>query len=173
MTQARGRARNVARYAAPWDDRQARLTPPEILDAVRSAMGGAIPLDVCTEPDNPTGAVRFYALPQDGCTLPWDAPAWCNPPWGDASRRWIRRALEVGQAGGVVALLVPASTDTPRSQAVLRGADRVTFVAGRPRFDALRPNGWRATTPGAVMLATWGLPPIEGLGVTLAPIPQA
>jgi hypothetical protein len=61
--------------------RQAMLTPAYILEPIRQLLG-RIELDPATEPDNPTRAVRFYHLPQDGCALPWDAvTVFCNPLW--------------------------------------------------------------------------------------------
>lgn len=132
-------------------------------------MGGSIGLDPCTEPDNPTRAERFYALPTDGLAQPWDAPTiYCNPPYGDAARPWARRCLEIGQARrSSVALLLPAYTDTEIGQALIAGADAVVFIAGRLDFGTVRPDGkpWRAHFGS--MLVTWGLDVGDELGVTM------
>jgi hypothetical protein len=81
---------------------------------------------------------------------------------------WVVRAIETGQAGESVALLIPADTHNERQQAVLRGADAVTFLAGRVTFRMWSANGHQAFTwLHATMIATWNLRPIEGLGVTM------
>jgi len=133
------------------------LTPRYVLEPVRAALGGVIGLDPCTELDNPTGALRFVALPQDGMAIEWRAASvYVNPPYGTAREPWVRRAIEVGQAGTPLALLIPADTDTRLGQAVLRGADAITFVNGRLGFGMARKNGreWRSTHGS--MIATWG-----------------
>lgn len=153
------RTSNAARWRPGGSRDNVFLTPAYILEAVRAIFGAAIGLDPCTEPDNPTRAERWYALPVDGLQQPWDAATiYVNPPYGEARRPWIRRCLELGQARrAAILLLVPADTDTALGQAVITGADAVLFVAGRLDFGTVRPNGtkWRATH--ASMLAGWGV----------------
>ena len=162
---------NTARWRPGYSRDNVFLTPPHIIDAVRVAFGGTIELDPCTEPDNPTGAERFYALPTNGLAESWDASTiWCNPPYGEARLPWVRRCLEIGQAGrAAIALLVPAHTDTAIGQGLLVGADAVLFLRGRLDFGIRRGNGraWRATHPS--MLALWGIAPgsLRDLGVIL------
>jgi hypothetical protein len=166
----RGAAGTRARWRPPWDPDQVKLTPAYVLEPVRVAMGG-IGLDPCTEPDNPTRAREYHALPDDGLSHRWigRGPVWVNPPWGDAAGPWITRALETGQAGEVVALLIPAYTASVRVQSVLRGADRVCFIAGRLDFGSSRPNGQPFRFSGATILAAFGFIPPAELGVTLRP----
>ena len=162
-----------ARYRAGWDRGNVMLTPAGVLEPVRAAMGG-IELDPCTEPDNPTRADRWYALPIDGLAQPWDAASiWVNPPYGEARWPWVRRCLELGQARRArIGLLIHAATDTELVQAVLRGADACTFVAGRLRFGFDRPRSadgamreWRSTQPS--LLACWGFEVGPELGARL------
>lgn len=156
---------NSARWRSGASRDNVFLTPGYLIEAIRAAFGGSIGLDPCTEPDNPTGAERFYALPTNGLAEPWDAPSiWCNPPYGEARRPWVARCIEVGQARrAAVALLVPAHTDTQLGQAILAGADTVLFLRGRLDFGLLRPSGraWTATHPS--MLALWGVRELDGL----------
>lgn len=165
------RTSNTARYRPGWDRGNVLLTPAYILEPIRAALRG-IGLDPCTEPDNPTRADRFVSLPDDGLAIDWRASSvYVNPPYGAARLPWIRRSLEVGQAGGRLALLIPADTDTELVQAVLRGAEAVTFIRGRINFGGWRDDGkpWRATH--ASMLATWNadLGPLEAIGATVRP----
>lgn len=130
------------RYADPSDPRNTAFTPAYVLEEVRRALGGAIDLDPCTTPDNPTGARVFYALPQDGLNLPWVSvgTVYCNPPYGKARQPWVDRCIQAGLAGARVVLLIPAATETKPFQKALRFASSVLFVKGRIRFGTLRPN---------------------------------
>lgn len=65
--QAFHRFDNAKRRRPEHHARQAMLTPPYVLEPLRSLLCG-IELDPCTEPDNPTKADVFYCPPQDGCT---------------------------------------------------------------------------------------------------------
>lgn len=166
-------ASNRARWRPGWDGGNVALTPAYILAATRAAFGvQAFGTDPCTEPDNPTGALVFHALPVDGMAQAWALePIWCNPPYGANALAWARRCLELGQAGRRVALLVPAATETRTGSAVIDGAELVTFLRGRPQFVATRrPDGKPYALPGGTMLATWGVAdaaPLEELGPTL------
>lgn len=164
---------NAARWRAPGDAAQTLLTPAYLLEPIRSALGG-IELDPCSLADNPTRAERWYYLPdRDGLAARWDARSiFVNPPYGEARRAFVRRAIEAGLAGSRVAVLIPAHTDTELVQAVLRGCHAATFVAGRVDFGSIRPDGraWTATHPSLV--AWWRADPPAGLGVTLEPRPE-
>lgn len=82
-----------------------RLTEDYVLDAVRAVLGGPIALDVCTERDNPTGALLWlYPEAHDSRDLDWSlelayvadrcehhAGLWMNPPFSDPlewAERW-------------------------------------------------------------------------------------
>lgn len=162
---------NVARWRPGHSPDDVYLTPAYVLDAVRAAFGGPIGLDPCTEPDNPTGAERFYALPTNGLAESWEAPSiWCNPPYGEAKLPWVRRCLEVGQAGRTsVALLVPAHPDTALGQALLAGAEAVVFLSGRLDFGTRRPDGKPWTASHGSLLAVWQVyrTPLSALGVVM------
>lgn len=115
------------------------LTPSYVLEPIRDLLGG-IDLDPCTEPDNPTNANRFYHLPQDGCALDWTARSvFCNPPYGEAKDRWVRRCIEVGRETPIV-LLIPSHTETRVFQEALHACSSVLFVKARLRFGVLREN---------------------------------
>lgn len=143
--------------------RQAMRTPRDLVEAVRELFGGAIELDPCTEPDNPTGAERFYCPPADGAALPWDARTiFCNPPYGEARRRWVERCIRAGIAGSSVVLLIPSNTETRIFQRALQACDSVLFLQARLQFGVLRENGRQeAASHGSALL---------GFGVDLAPL---
>jgi hypothetical protein len=157
---------NDLRYRDESDPRQVALTPDYILAPLRALLGG-IELDPCTEPDNPTGAERFYSPPQDGAALPWDAGTiFVNPPYGKARERWVRRCIEAGEAGRRVVLLIPAHMDTHAAQRILRTATSVLFVRGRVKFGVLRANRRQAAASHPSMLVGWNvdLSPVDALG---------
>jgi len=143
--------------------RQAMLTPGYVLEPVRKLLGG-IGLDPCTEPDNPTGARRFYCPPADGASLPWKASSvFCNPPYGEVRLRWVERCIEEGKSRKVV-LLIPAHTETRTFQLALAKCTDVLFVRARLRFGVLRENRRQeAASHGSALF---------GFGVSLAPLAE-
>lgn len=164
MSNASHRFDNDKRRRSEEHDRQAWLTPDYVLGPVKALLGG-IGLDPCTESDNPTGADKFYSLPEDGCALPWDAPTvFCNPPYGEARARWVERCIAEGRARKVV-LLIPSHTDTRTFQRALGFATGCVFVRGRLRFGILRENG----SPGTQEAASHGSA-LLGFGVDVRPL---
>jgi hypothetical protein len=156
VTIAAHRFNNDLRYRGDEHPNQVQLTPPYALEPIRAALGGTIGLDPCTEPDNPTGAERFYALPVDGAEQPWDAASiFVNPPYSKAKERWVLRCIEAGEAGARVALLIPAHPDTRIFQKALRSADAVVFVKGRLKFGVKRDNGRQKASSHPSAILTW------------------
>jgi len=162
MSVASHRFDNAKRRRPEHHARQAMLTPAYVLEPVRRLLNG-IELDPCTEPDNPTGADRFYHLPMDGCSLPWDASSvFCNPPYGEARDRWVSKCIEVGKNGTQVVLLIPAHTETRIFQRALIACTSVLLVRARLRFGVLRENRRQeAASHGSA---------IFGFGVNVAPL---
>lgn len=139
MSVAAHRFDNAKRRRSEEHHRQAMLTPGYILEPIRELLGG-IGLDPCTEPDNPTGAKRFYCLPDDGCSLPWDEESiFCNPPYGESRNRWVDRCI-AESSGKRIVLLIPAHTETRTFQKAMLHSESVLFVKARLRFGVLRDN---------------------------------
>lgn len=152
MSVAAHRFDNAKRRRPEHHDRQAWLTPAYVLDPVRQLFGGKIGLDPCTEADNPTGAERFYTLPADGCSLPWDSPTvFCNPPYGEARERWVDKCIFEATRSKIV-LLIPSATDTRAFQRALRHSTGCVFLRGRLKFGVIRQN----SATGAQMAASHG-----------------
>lgn len=168
---ARHRFDNGKRYRPESHPRQVQLTPAYVLEPIRKLLGG-IGLDPCTEPDNPTGAARFYCLPQDGCSLPWDAPTvFCNPPYGEVRKRWVERCIAEGRLRQVV-LLIPAKTETLISQRALENCATAVFVRGRLKFGLRRENGIEAEASHGSTVFGFGvdLSPLSHLGCVMQPL---
>lgn len=123
---------------------QTQLTPAYALEPIRVDLGGIIALDPCTVDSNPTDALTFYTVAEDGLSQPWSGPGWLpsvfvNPPYGEAREPWVERCMEARRHQRVV-LLIPAATDTRIFQRAAATADAIVFVRGRLKFGTLRPN---------------------------------
>lgn len=164
------RFNNDLRYREPSHENQTQLTPAYVLAPVRQALGGCIGLDPCTEPNNPTAADHFYAPPENGLTLPWDADTiYVNPPYGKARDLWVTRCAESGSAARRVVLLMPAATDTRTFQRALATSTAVVFIRGRVKFGVLRPNRRQVAASHPSALIGWNvdLVPCEHLGLRI------
>jgi len=170
MSAALHRFNNAKRYRSDHHPRQRMLTPRYVLEPVRLLLGD-IALDPCTEPDNPTHALRFYTPPQDGCTLPWDAPTvFVNPPYGQAKERWVVKAINEGHRRKVI-LLIPARGETQSFQIALARCISVVMLRGRLLFGQPRANGHQEAASHGSALFGFGVDvaPLADLGVVLKP----
>jgi len=151
------RFNNDLRYRPADHPQQTQLTPPYILNPVRTALGG-IELDPCTLPDNPVGAERWYTVADDGLTQPWSfATIFVNPPYGKAREPWVERCIEAAAHGSKVVLLIPAHTDTRIFQRALSSASAVVFIRGRVKFGTLRPNRRQEAASHPSALIGWNV----------------
>lgn len=165
---AANRFDNVKRRRPESHARQAMLTPSYALEPIRELLGG-IGLDPCTEPDNPTRADQFYCLPADGATLPWTAESvFCNPPYGEARNRWVKRCIDEGKSRKVV-LLIPSHTETKIFQRALLACNSVVLVNARLRFGVLRENRRQEAASHGSAIFGFGvdLAALTMLGVTM------
>lgn len=114
------------------------LTPPRILCAVRSCLGGEIALDPATEANNPTAATRFFTEANDGLSRTWTDRAFVNPPYGQALPRWVAKIHAEAKRGLRIIALLPGSkrTETAYYQEHVWSAEltAVCFVRGRISF---------------------------------------
>ena len=82
------------------------LTPAWFVEEIRTAFGGRIDLDPCTEPSNPAAARKFYTAQDDGLKKVWKGRVWVNPPYSP-SEPWIDKAIASANAGAQVYMLLP------------------------------------------------------------------
>ena len=161
---------NGLRYRTDDHPDQVQLTPPYVLGPVILELGGTIGLDPCTLPTNPCAAQTFYAPPQDGAVLPWEAATiFVNPPYSKARERWVKRCVQAGVEGRKVILLMPAATDTRIFQYAMETADAVCFIKGRVKFGILRPNRRQVAASHPSALLGWNvwLTSCEDLGLVM------
>lgn len=169
-SRASHRFNNDLRYRGNDHARQRLLTPSYLLEPIRAALGGVIDLDPCTEPDNPTAALRFFTAVDDGLAQSWDADTiYVNPPYSKAREPWIARCVEASGAGSRVVALIPAHTDTRLVQRCLDTASTVCFIRGRVKFGVPRANGRQeaASHPSAVFGWNVDLFPLREQGIVL------
>lgn len=170
-TNAKSRFNNELRNRDESHPMQAQLTPSYILEPVRQLLGG-ISLDPCTEPNNPTHAEMFYALPTDGCTASWDTAdtVWCNPPYGSVRNRWVEKCIVEGRKRKVV-LLIPSHTETLATQNALKNCTSALFIRARLKFGLVRDNGQEYAASHGSVLFGFGvdLSPLDAFGIVVQP----
>ena len=163
-TNAQYRFNNDLRYRDDGHDLQRQLTPAYVLEPVRSALGGVIELDPCTEPNNPCGADRFFTPPTDGAVESWQASTiYVNPPYSKARERWVQRCIEAASTGARVVLLMPSHTDTRLFHRATEMASHVVFIKGRVKFGVLRRNGRQEAASHPSCLICWNLADVDAL----------
>ena len=116
-------------------------TPPEVLEALYTVVGGEFSLDPCSPvrsgPKAPVRARLRFTAEDDGLMRPWRAgTVYLNPPYGRELPKWIakaRREHEDGRAGLVIGL-VPARTDTRWWHEDIAGHADVWLLKGRLAF---------------------------------------
>lgn len=136
-------------------------TPLWLVDRIRAALGGTIDLDPCTTPLNPCGATKFYAPPDDGILLPWNAQnIFINPPYGRTIAHWTDKATREA-SGRRIILLVPSRTDSAWFQWLAMNATAVLFYRGRIQF---KDQKFMAKFPSAIFGLGHNLKDLADLG---------
>lgn len=107
-------------------------------------------LDPCATPEN-AKCEHYFTEQDDGLSKNWGGQSvFCNPPYGLALRKWVKKAWEEAQKPGTkVVLLIPARTDTGWfHDYCLRG--KVRFLRGRLKF-----GGAKNSAPFPSMVVTF------------------
>jgi phage N-6-adenine-methyltransferase len=91
-------------------------------------------LDACATPDNAKCA-SYFTRADDGLAQRWTGRVWCNPPYGRAIGRWLRKAWESVEQGDaeLVVCLVPARPGGAWWHDYAAKGE-VEFLRGRLRF---------------------------------------
>lgn len=105
-------------------------TPQDLFDKLNSEFHFTV--DVCATQENAKCPV-FFTQEQDGLKQSWTGVCWCNPPYGRAITKWVKKAYESSQNGATVVMLIPSRTDTAWwHDYVIKGGMR--FLRGRLKF---------------------------------------
>jgi site-specific DNA-methyltransferase (adenine-specific) len=111
-------------------------TPAALFQELSWCFGG-FDLDPCATSEN-AKCSRYFTKQLDGLARRWQegsrpVKVFINPPYGRAIGKWVRKAWEESQRGGLVVCLLPARTDTTWWQDYARKG-HVYFVRGRLKF---------------------------------------
>jgi phage N-6-adenine-methyltransferase len=135
-------------------------TPQDLFDALHAEFG--FTLDTCATAEN-AKCPQFFDRRRDGLSQPWTGVCFCNPPFGRALSRWVRKAYESARAGATVVMLIPARTDTRYWHSYVTKAAEVRFLKGRVKFGGAAAG---APFPSAVVVfrpddRNWGEGPAD------------
>ncbi len=94
-------------------------------------------LDPCATKEN-AKCERFFTKEDDGLSQKWDGRIFCNPPYGRAICRWIKKAHDsfFSRDAELVVLLIPSRTDTKYFHEYLykKSNVEIRFIKGRLKF---------------------------------------
>ena len=103
------------------------MTPKGIVDSL-----GVFDLDPCASSLDPTRlATAGFTEAMDGLTQVWHGRVWLNPPYGDATREWIKK---LARHPNGIALIPPRVGSKWFHKEVLETCDAVLFLKGRIAF---------------------------------------
>lgn len=132
------RSRPVAAYHGKGDDFMNKVmfssktdlweTPQDFFDKLNEEF--QFTLDVCATDQN-AKCKNYYTAADDGLAQEWNGCCWCNPPYGRAIGKWIKKAYE---SSATVVLLLPARTDTKWFHDYIYNKHEIRFVKGRLKF---------------------------------------
>jgi len=124
-------------------------TPQDFFDRLDAEFG--FTLDACATLENAKCA-DFISPEQDGLKTPWTGrggSVFVNPPYGRSIGAWVQKAYYTFRLGALVAMLVPARTDTRWWQDYVMQATEVRFIRGRLKFGSATNS---APFPSAVVI---------------------
>lgn len=103
------------------------LTPPNIIKSL-----GEFDLDPCSPINRPWATAKnHYTIEDDGLRKPWFGRVWCNPPYGNQTRLWLKKCVEHGNC----IVLTFARTETKMFfEHIWNAADAILFFRGRIKF---------------------------------------
>lgn len=92
-------------------------------------------LDVAAT-ENSAKCANFFTPETDGLNQSWSCcgAVFCNPPYGQELKKWVRKAYTEAQSGQTIVLLIPARTDTAFFHDYIYGKAEIRFVRGRLTF---------------------------------------
>ena len=106
-------------------------TPPEVFEPLDAEFH--FTLDVCATAENAKCA-RYFTEEEDGLTQDWDGVCWMNPPYGEFTDKWMRKAMEESRKGATVVCLVASRTGSRRWHKYAMKADAIVYLQGRVKF---------------------------------------
>ena len=91
-------------------------------------------LDVCATANN-AKCKHFFTVEDDGLRQSWAGEVcWCNPPYGREVGAWVEKAAHEMTRTKLIAVLLPARTDTAWWHDYVAPFASIDFLRGRVRF---------------------------------------
>lgn len=82
------------------------LTPPNIIRSL-----GVFDLDPCSPINRPWDtAINHLTILDDGLSKEWEGRVWLNPPYGNETRKWLKKLAEHGN--GIALIFARTETKT-------------------------------------------------------------
>lgn len=107
-------------------------TPQNIFDQLNNEF--SFTLDPCATEDNHK-CEKYYSLADDGLKKDWGGRVFCNPPYSKIAK-WVKKCYQESlKPNTVVAMLIPARTDTKYFHDYIWHRSEVRFIKGRLRFN--------------------------------------
>lgn len=146
-----------------------RIIPDWIRVVVREMAGERALVDVCTEPDNPIKADRWFTVDTDGLRSPWALTVcdvlrstyWGNVPFSRGQVvLWADKFIREARAGLECLMLTQADVSTQWYGLIAQNADVRVHLDRRVQY--LEPDGcggYRPCSSGAkfgTQIAYWG-----------------
>lgn len=104
-------------------------TPQEFFDQLNDEFH--FTLDPCADAQSHK-CDRYFTKEQDGLAQSWEGEhVFCNPPYGRCIGDWVRKAYE---SHTLVAMLLPARTDTKWFHEYIYHKAEIRFIRGRLKF---------------------------------------
>jgi phage N-6-adenine-methyltransferase len=117
-------------------------TPKEVIEMVRSVMGG-IDLDPTSTPkaNDVVGAAKFYTIDDDAMKHPWAGRVFMNPPYS-CSGKFVRKLVSEYSKKSVTeaTVLVNAYTDTSWFHLLADSSSVICMTRGRLGFWKTSPD---------------------------------
>lgn len=95
---------------------------------------------MATAADNPTNAIVFFTPVENGLEQDWVAAshgdgAWCNPPYGQDGKLWLKKIVQEARKGLPILLLISVTrTEQQYLQDVVALANAICWVRKRVGF---------------------------------------
>lgn len=107
--------------------------PPSFFNEVNKEFN--FNLDPCSTDENHK-CDKYYTIKDDGLSKDWSGHnVWCNPPYGRNIGKWVEKCYREGcKDNTLVALLIPARTDTKYFHDYILHRAEIRFIPGRLKF---------------------------------------
>lgn len=131
------------------------LTPPGIIRNL-----GIFDLDPCSPINRPWDtASNHFTILDDGLSKDWFGRVWCNPPYGNVAKQWLKKCSEHNNS----MVLIFARTETKMFfDYIWNKADAIFFFKGRLKFHHI--DGTQSSSAGAPsVLVAYGKNNVEAL----------